>query len=481
LKFENIKDDKEGKSQIISTDVLKLVCTNLGLSEETLSNSLLIRKIKVASNSSTGEVQITQQNEKMASSNRDALAKDIYERLFLWIIKRINHAVKKPLDAKNSIGILDIYGFEIYDNNSLDQLNINYVNEKIQQLIQLAFQKEQEEYINDGLKWSEKKLKNSEQCLKVIEGKPYGVYSLLDEESLLPKGSEENYVEKLAKSFEKEEFKGSFERNKFDKKGFVLGHYASRVTYDTTDWMSKNKDTVYEDLIKCMQSTECDLVKALYPKNEKIVDSGKLLVTISKQFAKDTGNLMGRLKGKNQCYIRCMKPNHSSKPDEVIEKVISEQVKYLGLEEGVNIKKEGFYASFEYEKFMEKYKVISKKTFPKYKKGSVQDGCVEILKEVKLDNKVTFGQKKLFIKSPFQLFTLDHEVDKAKGRMAKLIQNKYRSYLKNKTENEESSLTIALEKTYGDKGPVLFKQLLNQINEKGQRKRMLLAVTKVFF
>jgi myosin heavy subunit len=142
-----------------------------------------------------------------------------------------------------------------------------------------------------------------------------------------------------------------------------LIHYAGKVKYTAKDWIIKNKDTVYEDLIKCMQTSEKDLIKALYPKNEKIIDSGKLINTISKQFSKDTSSLMGRLKGKNQHYIRCMKPNHSSKPDDLVEKVVLEQVKYLGLQEGVNIKKEGYYTSFEFDKFLEKYKVCSKKTW----------------------------------------------------------------------------------------------------------------------
>jgi myosin-1 len=120
-------------------------------------------------------VQIINQNAKQASENRDALAKDIYNRLFLWLVNRINKVVKKTVDAKYSIGILDIYGFEIYAENSLDQLNINYTNEKIQQLIQKQYEKEQEEYMEEKIKWSEKKLKNSENVLKVIENKPLGI------------------------------------------------------------------------------------------------------------------------------------------------------------------------------------------------------------------------------------------------------------------------------------------------------------------
>lgn len=148
---------------------LKKAATALQVDEEKLAQAMLFRKIKTG-----GEITQVAQNPERAAFNRDALAKSIYERLFLWLVRRINASVKKPDDAKYSIGILDIYGFEIFEDkqhgNGLDQLNINYVNEKIQQQIQKWLQREQEEYVAEGVPWNMMKLFNCDGCVNVIEG-----------------------------------------------------------------------------------------------------------------------------------------------------------------------------------------------------------------------------------------------------------------------------------------------------------------------
>jgi len=54
-------------------------------------------------------------NGAQASSVRDALSKAIYSRLFDWIVQRINQAIVQKQPNKLVIGVLDIYGFEIFE------------------------------------------------------------------------------------------------------------------------------------------------------------------------------------------------------------------------------------------------------------------------------------------------------------------------------------------------------------------------------
>ena len=82
----------------------------------------------------------------------------IYDRLFTWIVRFINDKLGPTNSLKGDstvIGVLDIYGFEIFDNNSFEQLCINYCNEKLQQLfIELVLKQEQEEYQREGIQVS---------------------------------------------------------------------------------------------------------------------------------------------------------------------------------------------------------------------------------------------------------------------------------------------------------------------------------------
>ena len=66
-----------------------------------------------------------------AADSRDALAKIIYSRMFDWVVERINTTMYKPGDK--FIGVLDIFGFEAFKENSFEQLCINYANETLQQ------------------------------------------------------------------------------------------------------------------------------------------------------------------------------------------------------------------------------------------------------------------------------------------------------------------------------------------------------------
>lgn len=472
------KDDKTDRAAVVTKDVIKICCQCLGIEEAELEDALLNRRIKVGV---TNEINVIAQNELQASKNRDALAKDIYERLFLWLIKRVNAAVKRPDDAKFSVGILDIYGFEIYKgkDNSLEQLNINYVNEKVQQMVQKWLEREQEDYIDEGVLLPEKSVKitKSTEVLKLIEGQPIGIYSLLDDESLLKGGgSDKGYANKLHYNFDKEKFKAVYRKDKFDPLMWWCKHYADVVNYYVEDWVEKNNDTVYDDIIKCMQRATSDLMKALYPAGEKMAEQGKLQKTVAKSFQGDVGNLVGKLKGRQQHYIRCLKPNLDKKAEDFRNDIVQNQVKYLGLTEAVLIKKAGYFFKMDYDKFLDRYRACSKSTFPIWK-GLPRDGTEQILKDMKLDQHAAYGKTKLFLKTPQAISELDYNVEGKRGDIVKLLQRTYKNYKLHKKLSEDKNLTMALERTYGDSGPYLYKTNLNQISQTAQRKRVMFVVT----
>ena len=65
---------------------------------------------------------------------RDSLAKNLYSRLFDWIVNIINSTLSSSSSSHSSfIGVLDIYGFEVFQENNFEQFCINYANEKLQQ------------------------------------------------------------------------------------------------------------------------------------------------------------------------------------------------------------------------------------------------------------------------------------------------------------------------------------------------------------
>ncbi|OPJ71614.1 hypothetical protein AV530_008415 [Patagioenas fasciata monilis] len=152
----NLKFSVDGDTPVIENGkVVSVIADLLSTKAEMVEKALLFRTV------ATGRDVIDKQHtEQEATYGRDAFAKAIYERLFCWIVTHINDVIEvknydTTIHGKNTvIGVLDIYGFEIFDNNSFEQFCINYCNEKLQQLfIQLVLKQEQEEYQREGIPW----------------------------------------------------------------------------------------------------------------------------------------------------------------------------------------------------------------------------------------------------------------------------------------------------------------------------------------
>ncbi|ROI27831.1 Myosin-4 [Anabarilius grahami] len=174
-----------------------------------------------------------------------ALAKSIYERMFLWMVIRINQMLDTKQQRNFYIGVLDIAGFEIFDYNSMEQLCINFTNEKLQQFFNHhMFVLEQEEYKKEGIVWEFIDFgMDLASCIELIE-KPMGIFSILEEECMFPKASDTSFKNKLYdqhlgknNAFQKPKpAKGKAEAH------FSLVHYAGTVDYNITGWLDKNKD-----------------------------------------------------------------------------------------------------------------------------------------------------------------------------------------------------------------------------------------------
>ena len=141
-----LQDGADGKAFITDQDVTDFVAHLLDVDRSMLNKALTSRVMETQRGGQRGTIYDVPLNAVQALAVRNALSKSIYERLFEWIVARVNTAMKRRENASHVIGILDIYGFEIFERNSFEQLCINYVNEKLQQIfIELTLKTEQEE------------------------------------------------------------------------------------------------------------------------------------------------------------------------------------------------------------------------------------------------------------------------------------------------------------------------------------------------
>ncbi|XP_053311684.1 unconventional myosin-Ia isoform X2 [Spea bombifrons] len=419
---------------VTNTQVVKEIGSLIGLDSSTLENAFSVRTVEAKQ-----EKVVTTLNVSQGIYARDALAKNTYDRLFTWLVQRINESIKvSEFQGKKVMGVLDIYGFEILEGNSFEQFIINYCNEKLQQIfIQMTLREEQEEYAREGIEWTRIEFFDNEIICNLIECSSGGILSILDEECLRPGNvSDATFLAKLGQQLKNHKhFKSKASQN--DKRitdaslpdnCFRIEHYAGQVTYKTDGFLDKNNDLLYRDLSQAMWKAKHGLLKSLFPEGDPKNASLKRPATVGFQFKASVSTLMKNLYAKNPNYIRCLKPNSTKKPSLFDDTLVKVQVRYLGLLENVRVRRAGYAYRQEYKSFLERYKMLSKQTWPQWN-GEPRAGVEVFLSEIGYPGEeIAYGRTKIFIRTPRTLFDLEERRRMRLGELATLLQKTYRGW-----------------------------------------------------
>ncbi|KAJ3588797.1 hypothetical protein NHX12_009651 [Muraenolepis orangiensis] len=294
---------------------------------------------------------------------RDCLAKVLYAHLFEWLTMFINNSICADNSTWcNFIGLLDVYGFECFQMNNLEQLCINYANEKLQQhFVAHYLRAQQEEYVLEGLEWSFVRYQDNQSCLDLIEGNPTGVFPLLNEECRLNRASDAG---KFRVRLEKElSGRGNISWDKFSKEPhFTVAHYAGRVSYQIEGMMEKNKDPVPPEIIALLQGSGNPLLCQVFGDQEAENSATRGLskvVTVVAKFKNSLESLMKILHSTTPHYTRCIKPNPDCKPLTFHKKEVIMQLEACGIVETIHISAAGFPIRIPFSGFIQRYGLIS--------------------------------------------------------------------------------------------------------------------------
>jgi myosin-5 len=193
--------DTSSISSAVSEETIERCCSLLGLDVIAFKKRVIVRNIEAA-----GDTLSVALSREQATDGRDALAKDAYTRLFMWLVSIINEstaASETDTQRNRIIGLLDIFGFESFRVNRFEQLCINYTNEKLQaKFTSDVLMSVQAEYREEGLDWETIDYKDNNDVLELLESR-LGFIALLNEECLLPKGSNGNFLNKISSAFQK--------------------------------------------------------------------------------------------------------------------------------------------------------------------------------------------------------------------------------------------------------------------------------------
>jgi myosin-1 len=350
----------DDEAEITNVDVLQKMAHNLGLPDDVVADCVLNRTISVG----TERHKVPLEPEQ-AQDTRDSLSKALYERIFQFLVQEINHKMDSKSSNAKSIGILDIYGFEIFESNSFEQMCINYVNEKLQQVfVELTLKAEQEEYTREGIEWEPVKYFDNKTVCDLIESNrnPVGILALLDEQCLIANPTDKSWLNKINQLYDGKH--AHFKKTRMAGTEFIIAHYAGDVKYSVEGFIHKNRDTLFNDVIAALQQSNVPFLAKLFEDNRTDLEKKKRPPTTATMFKSQVNALMATLTACEPHYIRTIKPNDVKKPGVFTTDRVQHQVKYLGLVENIRIRRAGFAYRNNLERFLARFKAISPKTWP---------------------------------------------------------------------------------------------------------------------
>uniref|UniRef100_A0A8D1QJL4 Myosin heavy chain 14 n=1 Tax=Sus scrofa TaxID=9823 RepID=A0A8D1QJL4_PIG len=496
LQFGNIvlkRERNTDQASMPDNTAAQKLCRLLGLGVTDFSRALLTPRIKVGRD----YVQKAQTKEQ-ADFALEALAKATYERLFRWLVLRLNRALdRSPRQGASFLGILDIAGFEIFQLNSFEQLCINYTNEKLQQLFNhTMFILEQEEYQREGIEWNFIDFGlDLQPCIDLIErpANPPGLLALLDEECWFPKATDKSFVEKVA---QEQGGHPKFQRPRHlrDQADFSVLHYAGKVDYKANEWLMKNMDPLNDNVASLLHQSTDKLTAEIWKDEhgglqpfsflgsfppsppgssgrrgsatspsgvegivglEQVSSLGEgppsgrprrgMFRTVGQLYKESLSRLMATLSNTNPSFVRCIVPNHEKRAGKLEPRLVLDQLRCNGVLEGIRICRQGFPNRILFQEFRQRYEILTPNAIPK----GFMDGkqaCEKMIQALELDpNLYRVGQSKIFFRAGV-LAQLEEERDLKVTDIIVSFQAAARGYLARKAfqkrQQQQSALRV---------------------------------------
>lgn len=369
-----------------------------------------------------GSIIMIRLSPKQAGAARDALAKALYGGLFDYLVRRVNESLHSDAAQTSSIGVLDIFGFEVFRHNSFEQLCINYANERLQLFFDACvFGEELKTYEREGVPFAYVQFEDNAKCVALFDGRPVNLFSLLDDECQGGEGArDDRYGSKCATTFARKNV--HFEARGSDGAQFAVRHFAGAVVYETQGFVAKNRDKLSTTL-QVLGATGSSLVGSFFADDKRTK-------TLGSSFRRQLSTLTRVLEKTQPRFIRCIKSNNVKEPDTFDAPLCLEQLRYSGLFEAIRIRRAGYAHRETHSSFARRYAVlIGNVNF-----GSPKTTCERVLASPRVKTlfnepfAVCLGQTKVFIKDGHARNALERLRAQMLGRYAKILQAAWRSF-----------------------------------------------------
>ncbi|KAL5482212.1 hypothetical protein EMCRGX_G022508 [Ephydatia muelleri] len=447
-----------------SADAIQIASELIGIEPGMIMDAMLV-SVSVA----RGEMIRKRLSKQKAQAVRDAVSKAVYDRIFRWIVNRINQLLAptiEDMEGETEIGILDIFGFEKFEINSFEQLCINLANEQLQFFFnEHIFSLEQREYQIEGISLvGSVSFQDNKPLLDMFLGKPIGLLSLLDEQSSFPQATDLTFVTKMNQNFR--QFP-TYIPPKGSSGSFTIHHYAGKVEYAARGFLEKNRDTMPMGATEVLRTSSNELIKLIFlatvtrtgtlaigtlankrtgrlkskiVKKEQQKSASIQAPSVGSQFKNSLQVLVEKMNQATPHFIRCIKPNAAKLPNHFVDEYVTTQLSYTGMLETARIRQAGYAYRLPFAEFAQRYDVLLS---PRYTSADPVTSCRGILHYAKITD-YQIGKTKIFLKY-WHLGTLDTLVEKVSKAASTLQKNarrffqqrKFKALLAAKKEQEQ--------------------------------------------
>lgn len=427
-----------------------------------------------------GDRLYTPYNIDQALDARDAIAKTLYDGLFTWLLIKLNEKTNGKLSEEQhqnikTIAMLDFFGFENLNENSFEQLCINYGNEKLQQhFIQFVFKLEQQEYVKEKIDCELIEFQDNVQVINLLVKKPIGIFPLLDDECNFPKASDQSFLDKCHYNHALNELYARPRMSSFD---FGIKHFSGVVWYSADGFLDKNRDTLKNDVIELLISSKMSMVSKMFVQYKKSMELPRANNTLSKHSSSSFKNTPSKsdlsrftqmkprtptisarfqeslnqlyqkiLKINNIFYVCCLKPNEEMQPLQFDEQLVQMQLSNLNLVSIVKARKAGFPVKKTFAEFAARYRCLHKQ--PIRRSLAPKEICELLLDFFGVhEAQFRFGVCKVFLKEPLEA-GLEGMREEVIAKAVTTIQSHVRGHMQRCAIRKSRSSAIRIQSAY---------------------------------
>ncbi|CDJ63030.1 hypothetical protein ENH_00032020 [Eimeria necatrix] len=328
---------------------------------------------------------------------KSSLAKAMYDKLFLWIIRELNKSIEPPEGFRNFLGMLDIFGFEVFKNNSLEQFFINVTNEMLQKnFVDIVFTREAKLYKEEGVSTAELVYTSNADVISLLTDKKSSILSTLEDQCLAPGGGDEKFVAACKSAFKNSP---KFKPAKVSPNiNFLVCHTIGDIQYNAEGFLFKNKDVLRAEIMEVVQASSNSVVRDLFA--GIVMEKGKIAKgqLIGSQFLRQLEALMDLINSTEPHFVRCVKPNDTKKPLDWVQSKVLIQLHALSVLEALQLRQVGFSYRRPFKDFLYQFKFIDL-GICENPKLSPKEACEALLDKAKVSkNECQVGKTMIFLK-----------------------------------------------------------------------------------